>query len=63
MKPLLVDIAANCPTFKTWYDSTFDWKSIPHEAIDEIASYSGKTSGKTRIALADLLRLLVLKES
>lgn len=62
MKPLLGDIADNCPAFKSWLDGSFDLKSIPKEAVDQMAAYAQKATGKTKIALADLLRLLVLTE-
>jgi len=62
MKPLLVDIADNCPAFKTWLEGEFDLKKVPKEAIDQMVGYSLQTTGKTRIALADLLRLIILTE-
>jgi hypothetical protein len=62
MKPLLSDIADNCPAFKVWLDGSFDLKAVPKEAIDQMATYSEKATGKTKIAFADLLRLIILTE-
>lgn len=51
-------------TFKSlvnWMDSGFDLNAIPNLAVDELVQLMSKSDNKTRMALSDLLRLLVLE--
>ena len=48
--------------FKSWLD-TFDIKHISSEALDQLVALSEIAEDKQKIALVDLLRLLVLEEN
>jgi hypothetical protein len=48
--------------FKAWLD-TFDIKNISAQALDELVALSEIAEDKEKIALVDLLRLLVLEEN
>lgn len=41
---------------------TFDIKKMPREAIDQLISLAASAEDKSKIALVDLLRLVVLDE-
>jgi len=44
-----------------WIDSGFNVEAIPKQAIDELSELAKVAQDKNKIAVADLLRLLVLK--
>ena len=46
-----------------WIESGFDLESIPSAAIDEISELTSVAEDKNKIAVCDLIRLLVLKDS
>lgn len=48
--------------FKAWLE-TFDIKHISAQALDELVALSEIAEDKQKIALVDLLRLLVLEEN
>uniref|UniRef100_A0A7S3I6U0 PUL domain-containing protein n=1 Tax=Favella ehrenbergii TaxID=182087 RepID=A0A7S3I6U0_9SPIT len=45
-----------------WIENSFDIESIPHAAIDELVQLAEVAEDKSKIALIDLFRLLILKE-
>lgn len=45
-----------------WIDGGFDLNNIPHAAIDELRELAEVAEDKNKIALVDLLRLLILKD-
>lgn len=44
-----------------WLSFKFDLKKVPYEAIDELAALTAVAEDRNKIALVDLLRLLVLE--
>lgn len=46
-----------------WIEAGFDTKSVPQAAIDELVELAEQAEEKTKIALIDLFRLLILEES
>ena len=46
----------------TWLEGSFDLNGIPKAAIDELRSLAEIAEDKPKIALIDLIRLLVLKD-
>ena len=46
-----------------WIDGSFDIENCPNEAINELKELAEVAEGKEKIALFDLFRLLVLKDS
>jgi len=45
-----------------WIESSFDLEAIPNAAIDELVSLAEVAEDKSKIALIDLFRLLILKD-
>lgn len=45
-----------------WLDGSFDLKAIPRDAINELRELAEIAEDKPKIALIDLIRLLVLKD-
>ena len=45
-----------------WIESSFDPNSIPNAAIDELVELTEVAEDKSKIALIDLFRLILLKE-
>lgn len=45
-----------------WIESGFNLEAIPPEAIDELCEVATVAEDKAKIAVCDLLRLLVLKD-
>lgn len=45
-----------------WIESSFDLESIPNAAIDELVQLAEVAEDKSKIALIDLFRLLILKD-
>lgn len=45
-----------------WIESSFDLESIPNQAIDELVQLAEVAEDKSKIALIDLFRLLILKD-
>lgn len=45
-----------------WIESGFNLEAIPQAAIDEICELAAVAEDKAKIAVCDLLRLLVLKD-
>jgi len=45
-----------------WIESSFDLESIPNKAIDELVQLAEVAEDKSKIALIDLFRLLILKD-
>lgn len=46
-----------------WIESSFDVEAIPTKAIDELVELAEVAEDKNKIALIDLFRLLVLKDT
>ena len=46
-----------------WIENSFDIENVPNEAIKELKELVEVADGKDKIALFDLFRLLVLKDS
>lgn len=44
----------------TWLEGSFDFENIPNEAIDELVELAEIAEDRSKIALIDLFRLLVL---
>ena len=45
-----------------WLDGSFDLTAIPRDAINELRELAEIAEDKPKIALIDLIRLLVLKD-
>ena len=45
-----------------WIESSFDPNAIPNAAIDELVELTEVAEDKSKIALIDLFRLILLKE-
>jgi hypothetical protein len=45
-----------------WIEASFDLESIPNAAIDELVQLAEVAEDKSKIALLDLFRLLILKD-
>jgi len=48
---------------RAWLTGSFDLKKIDQQAIDELVSLAEIAEDKSKIALIDLFRLLVLEET
>lgn len=46
-----------------WIENSFDIDNVPNEAINELKELAEVAEGKEKIAMFDLFRLLVLKDS
>ena len=46
-----------------WIDSSFSMEAIPNKAVDELRELAEVAEDKNKIALIDLFRLLILKDS
>jgi hypothetical protein len=46
-----------------WIEGSFDTEAIPRDAIDELISLAEVATDKNTIAVTDLLRLLMLKDT
>lgn len=46
-----------------WIDNSFSIEAIPNEAINELRELAEVAEDKNKIALIDLFRLLILKDS
>lgn len=46
-----------------WIEGSFNLESIPQKAIDELVELAEIAEDKNKIALIDLFRLLVLKDT
>ena len=46
-----------------WIDASFNIEAIPNEAINELRELAEVAEDKNKIALIDLFRLLILKDS
>ena len=56
----LVDSSPGTKNLVNWINSGFDTNAIPNLAIDELVQIMEKGDDKTRMALSDLLRLLIV---
>ena len=45
-----------------WIETSFDLESIPNDAINELVQLAEIAEDKSKIALIDLFRLLILKD-
>jgi len=46
-----------------WIETSFDIEAIPREAIDELVELAEVAEDKSKIAIIDLFRLLILKDT
>lgn len=46
-----------------WIENSFDIEAIPKEAIDELVELAECAEDKSKIAIIDLFRLLILKDT
>ena len=46
----------------SWIENGFNLEAMPKQAIDELCALAAVAEDKNKIAVCDLLRLLVLKD-
>lgn len=46
-----------------WIETSFDIEAMPREAIDELVELAEVAEDKSKIAIIDLFRLLILKDT
>lgn len=57
----LVDSSPNSQNLVNWIEAGFNTDNVPDAAVDELVQIMEKGDDKTKMALSDLLRLLILE--